>query len=298
MTERTGNMEGTLEFRRKGPGEILKQRIVCGREGDRLPLLYFPLLEETGLVEHCFTTRAGGVSRGDCESLNLSFTRGDDPGAVKENFSRVARAFGTAPERFVLSDQTHTTCVRRVTEKDGGHGLTRKKEFFDVDGLITDVPGLVLSTFYADCVPLYFVDPVKRAIGLSHSGWRGTVGRMGRVTVEAMGREFGTRPEDLFCAVGPSICRDCYEVGQDVAEEFAAEFSGQKEKLLVEKGNGKYLLNLWRANEILLQEAGVPKEQIAVTDICTCCNPKLLFSHRASGGKRGNLGAFLMIKEK
>lgn len=286
-----------LKFKRKGSLEQPRERDVLLSDGSQLPLLYYPLLEETGMVEHCFTTRVGGVSKEIYESLNLGLTRGDELPAVKENFRRVAEALGTDVGRFVLSDQTHTTHVKRVGREDAGHGLARDKYFFEVDGLITDEPGLVLSTFYADCVPLFFVDPVHRAIGLSHSGWRGTAARMGQVTIEAMEREFGTRPGDLRCAIGPSICRDCYEVSGDVAEEFKREFPQHQGELLEEKAGGKYQLDLWRANEIILREAGVPKGQIEVTDICTCCNPGLLFSHRASGGRRGNLGAFLMIKE-
>ena len=174
-----------------------------------------------------------------------------------------------------------------------------------VDGLITDEPGLVLSTFYADCVPLYVVDPVHRAIGMSHSGWRGTAARMGAVTLSAMQEAYGTRPEDVVCAVGPSICKDCYEVSADVADIFAEEFPGHEQEILAESeknsvgmahADKKYQLDLWKANEIIFQEAGVRKEHLAVTDICTCCNPKLLFSHRASHGKRGNLGGFLYLK--
>lgn len=290
-------MSSLLEFNRKDPWGQPRTRSILRADGSRLPLLYYPLLEETGMVEHCFTTREGGVSKGIYESLNLGFTRGDERWAVEENFRRVAEALGSDVSRFVLSDQTHTTHVRKVTRADAGHGLTRDKYFFDVDGLITDEPGLVLATLYADCVPLYFVDPIHRAIGLSHSGWRGTAARMGRVTIEAMGREFGTRPEDLRCAIGPSICQACYEVSGDVAEQFAQEFPKDRETILEQKENGKFQLDLWQANERVLLEAGVPEEQIAVTDICTCCNPQLLFSHRASRGKRGNLGAFLMIKE-
>lgn len=266
------------------------------REKNEFPMFIYPLLEQTGMVKHCFTTREGGVSEGIFESLNLSFTRGDKREAVEENFRRVAGALGTEYENFVFSDQTHTTNVRKVTKEDAGKGLTRERDYTEVDGLITNEPELVLSTFYADCVPLYFVDPVHRAIGLSHSGWRGTVGRMGRVTLEAMNREYGTKPEEVLCAIGPSICQSCYEVSEDVAAEFKQEFNGQETEILIEKGNGKYQLDLWKANEIILTEAGVKPEHLAVTNICTCCNPKLLFSHRASHGKRGNLGAFLSIK--
>lgn len=263
-----------------------------------VPLLRFPVLEETGVVEHCFTTRLGGVSEGIYTSMNLSFTRGDKEEAVQENYGRIAQCMGASKDAFVCSDQTHTTNVKKATKEDAGCGVTRPKTYQDVDGLITNVPGLVLSTFFADCVPLYFVDPVHRAIGMSHSGWRGTVGRMGRATILAMGQEYGTKSEDLICAIGPSICKDCYEVSEDVAEAFAAEFKGQEEKILEAKGNGKYQLDLWKANEIVLLEAGVKKSHLAVTNLCTCCNPELLFSHRASHGKRGNLGAFLRLKEE
>ena len=187
--------------------------------------------------------------------------------------------------------------MRVVTEADRGMGITRPLAWQDVDGLVTDVPGICLVTFYADCVPLFFVDPVKKAIGLSHSGWRGTVGKIGKVTVEKMTELYGTDPKDVVAAVGPSICQDCYEVSKDVVEQFRENYDEKYwEKLFYEKENGKYQLNLWEANRIVLQEAGIPKEQIAVTNICTCCNSELLFSHRASQGKRGNLGAFLMLE--
>lgn len=276
----------------KQPSPIWRRVSLASGE---FPYLSYPLLEQTGIVKHCFTTRLGGVSEGIFESLNLSFTRGDKRAAVEENFQRVSQALGTEYENFVFTDQTHTVNVKRVGMEDAGRGLTRERGYSDVDGLITNEPGLVLSTFYADCVPLYFVDTKKRAIGLSHSGWRGTVRRMGRVTLEAMRREFGTEPSDVVCAIGPSICQDCYEVSEDVAAEFMCEFSNRSEEILQDKGNGKYQLDLWRANEIILLEAGIKPEHLSVTDVCTCCNDKVLFSHRASQGKRGNLGAFLCL---
>lgn len=278
----------------KEPAPVMRSRQL---PSVMFPYLSYPILERTGIVEHCFTTRLGGVSRGIFASLNLSFTRGDDRLAVEENFRRVSKVMNCQNGDFVLSDQTHTTNVRRVGRKDAGRGITRERSYADVDGLITDEPGVVLSTFYADCVPLYFVDVKKRAIGLSHSGWRGTVGRMGWATLAMMRREFGTQPEDVVCAIGPSICQDCYEVSADVAEEFMREFPGHEEEILIDKGNGKYQLDLWRANEIVLLQAGIKQEHLSVTDICTCCNPELLFSHRASHGKRGNLGAFLGLRK-
>lgn len=259
--------------------------------------LTFPILEKTGMVRHLFSTRVGGVSEGIFGTMNLSYTRGDIKEAVDENFRRIAGVLGCEPGDIVCSDQTHTVNLRIASRKDGGKGILVPKDYKDIDGLLTDEPGLILATFYADCVPLYFVDTKRKAIALAHSGWRGTVARMGRCVVEKMRETYGTNPEDLVAAIGPSICQECYEVSEDVAEEFAKEFqgAGQSDEILINKGGGKYQLDLWRANEIVLTEAGIPKDRIQVTDLCTCHNSDYLFSHRASHGKRGNLGAFLGI---
>ena len=157
----------------------------------------------------------------------------------------------------------------------------------------------MLSAFFADCVPLLFADPVHRAIGISHSGWRGTVARMGRETVRAMQEAYGSRPQDMYGAVGPSICQTSYEVSEDVAKQFKEEFPRHAEALCepVPGAAGKFRLDLWKANQIVLKEAGIPDGHLAVTNLCTCCNPKILFSHRASKGRRGNFGAFLKLKD-
>lgn len=272
----------------KNKETVFEEKIMEG-----VPLLTYPLLEKTEFVTHGFTTRMGGVSEGYCSTMNISTTRGDDPKAIEENQRRLARALGVRVEDFTYTHQTHTTNVAVVREEDRG------KRFMETDGMVTDVPGICLVTFYADCVPLYFVDPVHRAIGLSHSGWRGTVKRMGQVTLERMKEAYGTKPEDVFAAIGPSICQDCYEVSGDVIEEFRESFSESVwSQLFYEKENGKYQLNLWRANQIVLTEAGVEAQNIAVTNLCTHCNPEILFSHRSTGVKRGNLSALLAIKRE
>lgn len=257
--------------------------------------LTFPILNRTGIVRHMFSTRMGGVSKGIYSSMNLSFQRGDSEEAVNENYRRIAKTLGCHISDIVCSAQTHTVNIRIADDADRGKGIIYEKDYTDIDGLITNVKGIVLATFYADCVPLFFVDTKRKAIGLAHSGWRGTIGRMGLHMIEAMGKEYGTRPEDVTAAIGPSICKDCYEVSADVAEKFMKEFhkSVQSEKILYDKGSGKYMLDLWKANEIILLEAGILPEKLQITDICTCCNPEYLFSHRASHGKRGNSGAFL-----
>lgn len=277
---------------------IRKQKIEVIKEINQHGVTYlsFPILEETGLVKQGFSTRLGGVSEGKFSTMNFAFTRGDSPEHVTENYKRMGRAIGVEETRMVLSYQTHTTNVRTVTEEDVGKGIIKERDYTDVDGLITNIPGVTLVTFYADCVPLYFLDPVHRAIGLSHSGWRGTVNRMGKVTIEAMKREYGSKPEDIIACIGPSICLDCFEVGREVVEEFNKEFDERyQSELYYKKDNGKYQLDLWKANEIVLKEAGIKSAHIQVTDICTHCNPDYLFSHRTTGNERGNLGAFLSI---
>lgn len=263
-----------------------------------IPLLKFHLFDRLSDVTHAVTTRAGGVSEGMFSTLNLSYTRGDDEIAVDENFHRTAISLSAKVADFVLTDQTHTDHVRVVTREDCGKGILRKRDYQDVDGLITDEPGVVLAAFFADCVPLLFADPVHGAVGVSHSGWRGTVARMGLATVRAMQEAFGSRPQELYCAVGPSICQSCYEVSEDVAQQFLAEFPSEKERLCVPGAAGKYQLDLRKANELVLKEAGILEEHLAVTNLCTCCNPKLLFSHRASKGRRGNFGAFIKREER
>lgn len=264
-----------------------------------VPFLEYPMLTGLGVVKHGFSTRLGGVSQGCYESMNLSFTRGDREEDVRENFRRIAEGIGVRCEDMVFSQQTHTTNVRVVTAADRGMGMIRPLEYQDVDGLVTNVPGICLVTFYADCVPLFFVDPVKRVIGLSHSGWRGTVGKIGKRTVELMEKEYSCNPKEIYAAIGPSICQDCYEVNGEVIEQFQQKFHPSDWKqLFYQKENGKFQLNLWNANELILREAGICEDHITVTNVCTHCNSDVLFSHRTTGDKRGNLAAFLALKEQ
>lgn len=266
------------------------------KEKNHVPYIQFKNLSATGIVKHGFSTRKGGVSTGIFSSMNLNFKRGDDPDAVMENYRRMAAALNMRVEDMVLSDQTHTTNVRVITEEDRGKGILKPQDYSDVDGMITNVPGIVLVTSYADCVPLYFVDPVRKAIGLSHSGWKGTVGHIGQKAVEKMHEVYGSEPKDIVAAIGPSICQSCYEVSDDVAEAFRANFTADEAAdILLDKGNGKYQLDLWKANWYVLTDAGILPEHLSVTDLCTACHPDLLWSHRKTNGQRGGLSAFLSL---
>lgn len=269
-----------------------RQNCILTEDGTELEYLAFSSLEKLS-VRHLITTRLGGVSGGEFATMNFSVDRGDSREAVLANYRRVAKVLGCRPEDMVASHQTHTTNIRRVTREDKGKGVVRALDYDNIDGLTTDEPGIALVTFYADCVPLLFVDPIHRAIGLAHSGWRGTAGRMGERMVRAMAEYYGSLPSELYAAVGPSICRDCYEVSGDVAVQFLDMLGDGT--AIPGKAPGKFQLDLWLANERILEQAGIPREHISVTDICTCHNSGYLFSHRASGGKRGNIGVFLML---
>lgn len=267
----------------------------CEKHG--VEYLEFAPFAKLDVVKHGFSTRIGGVSTGIYGSMNLSFARGDEKESVQENFRRMTKAIGTTTDHLVFSAQTHTTNIKTVTQADQGKGFVYPVDYEEVDGLITNEPGVCLVTFFADCVPLFLVDPVKKAIGLVHSGWRGTAGKIGAKAIAKMEEEFGCEPRNIYAAVGPSICQSCYEVSEDVADQFREAFAKSYwETIFYRKENGKYQLDLWKANDIIFTEAGITKDHLSITNVCTCCNHESLFSHRASQGKRGNLAAFLELK--
>lgn len=249
-------------------------------------------------VRAAFSTRLGGVSQQEFSTMNLAFGRGDPAENVCENYRRFCAAAGFSYDLLVSSAQVHRTVIRRVGKENAGCGIWKPQEAPGIDGLCTDEPGVVLVTHYADCVPLFFADPVRRCIGLAHAGWRGTVAGMGREMVERMRLEFGCQPENLHAAIGPSIGPCCYEVDVPVAEQFASLEGVPRDKILTPHGRGKFLLNLWECNRRIIELAGVPAAQITVGAVCTMCHSDLLFSHRATGGVRGGLAAFLSLQER
>ena len=263
-------------------------------ERDGVGILRFADWEGLSFLNHAFSTRLGGVSEGVFSSMNLSFGRGDSRENVLENYGRFCRAAGFPYEGLISSAQIHETVIRRVGKENAGSGIWREQEAPGVDGLCTDEPGAVLVTHYADCVPLYFADPVKKCVGLAHAGWRGTVKQIGKKMTEALAREFGSDPKDIFAGIGPSIGVECYEVDDPVADAVKA-LPISPEGVLFPKGNGKYQLDLWECNRRILLSAGIPPEHIAVGGVCTMCHHDLLFSHRFTHGERGGMAAFLAI---
>lgn len=259
--------------------------------------LTFPHFEAVPFVGHAFSTRLGGVSQGEFTSMNLSFGRGDPDENVLENYRRLCQAANLPFEGLVASAQDHHTEIRRVGKQHAGIGIWKPKDRQSVDGLLTNEPGVTLVTYYADCVPLFFVDPVCKAVGLAHAGWRGTVARIGEKMIRRMEAEFGSDPSDILAAVGPSIGPCCYEVDAPVQQKFVNLKDLTPEQYLNEKQDGKYMLNLWEVNRQILTRAGIRPEHLTVSDLCTRCNHGLLFSHRATGGKRGGLAGLICIRE-
>ena len=273
---------------------MFSEHIYKNSDGSDFPVNRSGLLSEAG-IRHFFAMRRGGVSEGCFESLNFSYTRGDDPEAVTENFRRAAQHIGGDINCIVCTEQTHTSNIRRVTKSDRGKGVVIPRDYTDTDGLVTDEHGIILTVFTADCVPVMFADPVKHVIATAHSGWKGTAARICEKMVDIMTEEYGCNAGDILCAVGPCICRNCYEVSYDVAERFMKEFPEYKERIMTDKGGGKYLLDLKETNRIILSGAGIDPAHIDISDRCTCCEPDNMFSHRFHGEARGNMGAFIML---
>lgn len=261
---------------------------------DALAYLTFDVLDDIPFVRHAFSSRLGGVSTGEFKSMNMSFGRGDSDENVIENYKRLCKAVGIKYETLTASAQDHHTFVRRVTPDERGIGIYRPKDMQSVDGLITNDPEVALVTYYADCTPLLFVDVKNKAIGSAHAGWRGTVGRIGEKVVQKMGEEFGTAPEELVVTVGPAIGKCCYEVDEPVAKQFYA-LGLESERFVFPKEGGKYMIDLLETNKRILMAAGVPETNITKSDVCTKCNADLVWSHRATGGRRGGMCAILSV---
>ena len=263
---------------------------------DTVPYLTYNSLSEINFINHAFSTRLGGVSEGEFTSMNMAFNRGDNPESVTENYKRICKSAGFDFNSLTASAQDHNTFVRAVTSENKGVGIYKPRDLQSVDALVTNEKGVTLVTYYADCTPLFFVDTKKKAIGLAHAGWRGTVGRIGEKVVNKMTELYGTNPSDIVAAIGPAISVCCYEVDKPCADNFYALADLDSSRFVFPKENGKYMIDLLETNRQILVAAGVKNENITISDICTNCNSELLWSHRATKGKRGTMSAFMCIK--
>jgi len=260
-----------------------------------LAYLMIPAFEETGIVKHCFTTRIGGVSRGIYNSLNTSVDKEDPLENVHRNLELVCGAIGIDYRNLVLSDQTHEDNIRIVSIADLGKGISVPNDIKNTDGLMTNIPGIPLITFYADCVPLFFLDKQNKAIAVVHSGWKGTVLKIGAKTIRQMTEVYGTKPGDCLVGIGPSIGPECFEVGQEVADQFAEGF-GTRPHIIRPLGNGKYTVDLWAANKLMLMEMGVPENNVTISGLCTKCREDMFFSYRRDKGRTGSMSAIMELR--
>jgi YfiH family protein len=265
-----------------------------------------------------FTGRTGGVSEGGFDSLNCGLHVGDVSAAVVANRARIAARLGFAFEAWTCGEQVHDVCVHAVTASERGRGRNSRADAFQAtDALMTNVPGVLLTSFYADCVPLYFWDPVHRVVALAHAGWKGTAGKIAQRTIEAMHVTYGSRPEELHGAIGPSIGVCCYEVDTPVltqmrtlAQELQAELAGvgvaefgmahsshadARRALFVPStaGGDKARLNLKLFNQLLMIQAGIPPAHIECSEWCTGCHTDRFYSHRVEGGNTGRMASFI-----
>lgn len=275
--------------------ELVSTSLNIHEEGN-LYYVTFPSFEKTGKVHHCFSTRRGGVSQGHFASMNLGFKRGDDPKAVMENFYRMGLATGIYMGDAVCTDQVHGDRILYVDQQYRGSGITRPVQMEGVDGLITDKKHVALVTFHADCVPLFFLDPIKEVIGLAHAGWKGTVLQIGAKMVKRMQEDHGCDPQDILVGIGPSIGPCCFEVGLEVCEQFEKAF-GEDADLIIRPAMDpeKRYIDLWGANALSLRKAGILAQHLTVTDVCTKCHPDYFHSHRHAGNQRGSQAAFLEL---
>ncbi len=260
----------------------------------------FDHFEQTGIVAHGFSTRLGGTSTGVCSTMNLSFGREDNRENVAANFRLMGQAIGFNPDSLTFSWQTHETQVCHVTAEHKGNGFLRKNSLEGYDALTTNTRGVTLTTFHADCVPLFFVDPQAKAIGLAHAGWRGTLGAIGPAVVEKMTAMFGCQPQHILAGIGPSIGPCCFEVDRPVAALFLEQHPWSKDFVIAHPQDGKFHIDLWAINRRLLIDKGLlpahVKGQEKGHEICTQCHPDLFFSHRFHGENRGSMAAFLELK--
>lgn len=262
-----------------------------------VPFLTYKALEDIPFINHAFSTKLGGVSKGEFTSMNLAFNRGDEIDNVTENYKIFCNATDFDFNTLVASAQDHNTVVRKVTKENCGIGITKPRDMQSVDALITNQPNVTLVTYYADCTPIFFVDKTKKVIALAHAGWRGTVGKICKNVIETMVKDYGSDTTDILCCVGPAISKCCYEIDKTCYDEFVKAGGLDIEKIMTDKGNGKYMADLLETNKQILISSGVPENNIIISDVCTKCNSELLWSHRATNGHRGTMCAFMCIKE-
>lgn len=273
---------------------IFSSKIMNLRINDAVAYLTFKKLEEYKFINHAFSTRLGGVSKGYLKSMNLSLKKGDLKENVFENYNTFCEAAGFDYNSLVIPSLVHGNKVEIASKDNKGSGILRESDFSDTDALITNQKDITIATSHADCTPIFIVDPIKKAVGVVHSGWRGTVKKIVEKTVNKLVEEFGCKAYNLTCCLGPCINKCCFEVCDNTAREFKNMNFLEKSKVVLNKDN-KIYVDLLEANKQILINIGVKEENIILSDICTVCSKDLLFSHRVMGTERGVMMAMIRL---
>ncbi|MDN4523501.1 peptidoglycan editing factor PgeF [Fictibacillus fluitans] len=241
------------------------------------------------------TSRNNGSSQPPYSSLNMGFHVGDDPSAVLKNRQSVSQAVHVPLEHWVGTEQVHDSVIRKVTKRDAGKGAKDLESAIKgTDGIYTADQDVLLTSLYADCVPLFFMSPPHQLVGLAHAGWKGTVGKIGAKMVDLWVKEEGVTTEDIFVAIGPSIGSCCYEVDDYVMDRVRQVLPKEKAALGFQpKGAGHYMLNLREVNKQILIQAGIKESRITETSYCTSCSNQQFFSHRKENGKAGRIMSYI-----
>ena len=243
-------------------------------------------------VPHCFTTRLGGVSTGIFDSMNIAIKEGESEENVRRNVEILAQALGFETGCLVTTRQTHSDIVRVVTKAD--HVDIFHRDYPESDAIVTNDPGTALMIYTADCTPMLFQDPVTGAVGAAHAGWRGTAAQIGAKTIAAMVSNFGCKPENIRCAIGPNIGQCHFETDADVPRALLEAYGAEAEEFILPRGE-KFYVNLKEINALSLRRAGACC--IEISDACTMCRPDRFWSHRYTRGQRGSQGAIIVCKE-
>ncbi len=274
----------------------LSNQAVVHREKDGVEYIQFKkLLDYEGRLAHCFSTRIckeEGIGNGE---FNLRFDGCTSREAVVENYKKLCSVIDVDYRTLVFSKQVHEDVIRIVGRENRGEGIVKSRPEEGCDGLVTSTSNVALATLYADCVPMLFYDPIKNIAAMSHAGWRGTVKKIAAKTVEFMHEAYDCQTKDIIACIGPSIGPCCFEVDQSAAIEFKKAFEFWPEIIEV-LPSGKSRINLWKTNQLELLEAGLDKENIQVSQLCTMCNSDIFFSYRSDKGQTGRMAAIMQLK--
>lgn len=263
------------------------------KHSNQMEYLTFPSFEQFSNLKHLFSTRNGGISTGCFESLNFAFRDDDLNTNVHHHYQQLAEVLGTKEDHLVTSAQTHTANIRIITKDDSGKGLTRQKDFADIDGLVTNETDLGIITAHADCNAVFFYDPVEQVIGLAHSGWAGTLKNISAAMVQLMEKHFHCLPQNIYVGIGPSLCQDCFEVDFDVSDLFLE--ANELYAPFIKLTKTKAMIDLKQIIQLQLDQMGILKSNISQMDLCTRCHPELFYSHRRQGIQRGVMVAAMIL---